>query len=151
MSQRSRSPTRSAARPESGPTDCSTNCGATLTTPTGPLPVACSTIATPGWRKEFLTRRSRGRGSLRTVAPRSPMYTASFVTSPVAVRRNALDATVSSEIRPLEDIASCEIPYWLPPGGRDNGVWADTWELIADLDSDDAATVLGLLAHAATG
>jgi hypothetical protein len=79
------------------------------------------------------------------------MYTASFVTSPVAVRRNALDATVSSEIRPLEDIASCEIPYWLPPGGRDNGVWADTWELIADLDSDDAATVLDLLAEADVG
>jgi hypothetical protein len=57
----------------------------------------------------------------------------------------------ASEIRPLEDVASCEIPYWLPPGGRDNGVWADTWELIADLDSDDAATILGLLAHADVG
>ena len=55
---------------------------------------------------------------------------------------------MSAEIRPLEDVASCEIPYWLPPGGRDNGVWADTWELIADVDSDDAATILGLLAHA---
>lgn len=58
---------------------------------------------------------------------------------------------MSSVIRPLEDIASCEIPYWLPPGGIDNGVWADTWELIADLDSADVATVLGLLAIAEVG
>jgi hypothetical protein len=56
-----------------------------------------------------------------------------------------------SVIRPLEDIAACSIPYWLPPGGRDNGVWADTWELISDLDSDDVATVLGLLATADVG
>ena len=53
---------------------------------------------------------------------------------------------MSSLIRPLEDIASRDIAYWLPPGGRDNGVWADTWVLIADLDSDDVATVLDLLA-----
>ena len=58
---------------------------------------------------------------------------------------------MSSLIRPLEDVASCEIPYWLPPGGRDNGVWADTWELIADLDSDAAATVLDLLAEGDIG
>ncbi|MDT5015510.1 MAG: hypothetical protein QOD39_1670 [Mycobacterium sp.] len=54
-------------------------------------------------------------------------------------------------IRPLEDIAACDIPYWLPPGGRDNGIWADTWELIADLDSIDVATVLDLLATADIG
>ena len=58
---------------------------------------------------------------------------------------------MSSPIRPLEDIASCEIAYWFAPGGRDNGVWANTWELIADLDSDDAATVLDLLAEADVG
>jgi hypothetical protein len=58
---------------------------------------------------------------------------------------------MSSPIRPLEDVAACEIPYWLPPGGLDNGVWADTWELIADLDSGDVATVLGLLARADVG
>ena len=46
---------------------------------------------------------------------------------------------MSSQIRPLEDIAQCDIAYWLPPGGRDNGVWADIVGLIADLDSDDAA------------
>jgi hypothetical protein len=58
---------------------------------------------------------------------------------------------MSSLIRPLEDIASCEIPYWLPPGGRDNGVWADIWVLIADLESDDASEVLDLLAEADVG
>jgi len=58
---------------------------------------------------------------------------------------------MSSPIRPLEDVAACEIPYWLPPGGFDNGVWADTWELIADLDSGDVATVLALLAMADVG
>ena len=58
---------------------------------------------------------------------------------------------MSSQIRPLEDIAACDIPYWLPPGGRDNGVWANTWGLIADLDSADVATVLDLLAAADVG
>jgi hypothetical protein len=43
------------------------------------------------------------------------------------------------------------IPYWLPPGGRDNGVWADTWELIADLESTEVTTVLDLLAAAEIG
>ena len=58
---------------------------------------------------------------------------------------------MTAQIRPLEDVAACEIPYWLPPGGRDNGVWAATWELIADLDSSDAATVLDLLAAVDVG
>jgi hypothetical protein len=58
---------------------------------------------------------------------------------------------MSSEIRPLEDVAACDIMYWLPPGGRDNGVWADTWELLADLDAADVATVLDLLAEAEIG
>jgi hypothetical protein len=58
---------------------------------------------------------------------------------------------MSSVIRPLEDVASCEIPYWLPPGGRDNGVWADMWVPIADLESDDASEVLDLLARADVG
>lgn len=58
---------------------------------------------------------------------------------------------MSSPIRPLEDVAACDIPYWLPPGGVDNGVWANTWELITDLDSGDVATVLTLLAMADVG
>jgi hypothetical protein len=58
---------------------------------------------------------------------------------------------MSSQIRPLEDVASCEIPYWLPPGGRDNGVWADIWVLVADLESDETSEVLDLLAKADVG
>ena len=58
---------------------------------------------------------------------------------------------MSSLIRPLEDIASCGIAYWLQPGGRDNGVWADVWVAIADLETDDAGELLDLLAKADVG
>jgi hypothetical protein len=58
---------------------------------------------------------------------------------------------MSSQIRPLEDLAQFDIAYWLPPGGSDNGVWADIWVAIADLESDDAGEVLGLLALADVG
>ncbi|AGB21792.1 hypothetical protein Mycsm_01380 [Mycobacterium sp. JS623] len=58
---------------------------------------------------------------------------------------------MSSQIRPLEDLAQFGIAYWLPPGGRDNGVWADIWVAIADLESADANTVLDLLANADVG
>ena len=58
---------------------------------------------------------------------------------------------MSSLIRPLEDVASCEIPYWLPPGGRDYGVWADVWVAIADLETGEAGEVLNLLAKADVG
>jgi hypothetical protein len=54
-------------------------------------------------------------------------------------------------IRPLEDVASREISYWLAPGGTDNGVWADIWVLMADLETDDASAVLDLLAKADVG
>jgi hypothetical protein len=58
---------------------------------------------------------------------------------------------MTSQIRPLEDLAQFGIAYWLPPGGRDNGVWADMWVAIADLESGDANTVLDLLADADVG
>jgi hypothetical protein len=58
---------------------------------------------------------------------------------------------VTSQIRPLEDLSSCGIAYWLPPGGRDNGVWADVWVAIADLETGDAGEVLDLLAKADVG
>ncbi len=58
---------------------------------------------------------------------------------------------MSSLIRPLEDLVPFDIAYWLPPGGRDNGVWADTWVVIADLDAGEVATVLDLLADADIG
>lgn len=52
---------------------------------------------------------------------------------------------VSSRIIPLEDLKQRSIMFWLPPGGRDNGVWADTWAILAELENADAATVLRLL------
>lgn len=52
---------------------------------------------------------------------------------------------VSSRIIPLEDLKQRSIMFWLPPGGRDNGVWADTWAILAELETADAATVLTLL------
>jgi hypothetical protein len=58
---------------------------------------------------------------------------------------------VTSQIRPLEDLSQFGIAYWLPPGGRDNGVWADIWVAIADLESGDAGVVLDLLANADVG
>lgn len=58
---------------------------------------------------------------------------------------------MSSQIRPLEDLAQFDIAYWLPPGGRDNGVWADIWVAIADLETDDAREVLDVLAQADVG
>lgn len=58
---------------------------------------------------------------------------------------------MTSQIRPLEDLAQFGIAYWLPPGGRDNGIWADTWVAIADLDPTDANVVLDLLAIADVG
>jgi hypothetical protein len=58
---------------------------------------------------------------------------------------------VTSQIRPLEDLSSCGIAYWLPPGGRDNGVWADVWVAIADLETGDAGEVLEKLAKVDVG
>jgi hypothetical protein len=58
---------------------------------------------------------------------------------------------MTTQIRPLEDLVSVDIAYWLPPGGTDNGVWADIWVAIADLEPADANTMLDLLAQADVG
>jgi hypothetical protein len=58
---------------------------------------------------------------------------------------------MSSLSRELHDLALRPVMFWLPPGGRDNGVWADTWVIIADLGSGDVTTVLDLLAEADVG
>ena len=58
---------------------------------------------------------------------------------------------MTSQIRPLEDLSSYGIAYWLPPGGRDNGVWADIWVTIADLETGEADEILDLLAKADVG
>lgn len=50
-----------------------------------------------------------------------------------------------SRVLPLEDLAQRGVAFWLPPGGQDNGVWADTWAVIAELDPRDVAPILALL------
>jgi hypothetical protein len=67
----------------------------------------------------------------------------------MVIRRS--EVAMSSHVRPLDDVAARDIAYWLAPGGKDNGVWADTWAQIADLDADDAAELLELLATADVG
>lgn len=50
-----------------------------------------------------------------------------------------------SRIIPLEYLKERDVMFWLPPGGQDNDVWADTWVIIAELDAADARPVLDLL------
>jgi hypothetical protein len=52
---------------------------------------------------------------------------------------------------PLEELKRRSVSFWLPPGGRDNGVWADTWVMLAELEADDTAPVLNLLAQNEVG
>ena len=56
-----------------------------------------------------------------------------------------------SYVMPLEELKKRSVMFWLPGGGRDNGVWADTWVLLAELEEDDAATVMDSLAEAGVG
>ncbi len=56
-----------------------------------------------------------------------------------------------SRITQLEDLRLRSVMFWLPPGGRDNGVWASTWVAIAELDSADVATLLARLHDADIG
>ncbi|MBB3605264.1 hypothetical protein FHT40_004948 [Mycolicibacterium sp. BK556] len=50
-----------------------------------------------------------------------------------------------SRVIPLEYLKERDLMYWLPPGGVDNDVWADTWVIIAELESADVTPVLELL------
>jgi hypothetical protein len=61
------------------------------------------------------------------------------------------EAAMSSYMWSIEDVAARDIAYWLAPGGTDNGVWADTWTQIADLEANDVAEILDLLARADVG
>jgi hypothetical protein len=56
-----------------------------------------------------------------------------------------------SRVMQLEELKQRSVMYWLPPGGRDNGVWADTWVILAELEAGDATAVLDLLAEADIG
>lgn len=56
-----------------------------------------------------------------------------------------------SSVIPLEKLAQRSMMYFLPPGGRDNGLWADTWVIIADIETEHVTAVLDLLAEADVG
>jgi hypothetical protein len=58
---------------------------------------------------------------------------------------------MSSRILPMEGLEQRDIMFWLPPGGRDNGVWASQWTLLAELDGCDAQPVLSKLADVDVG
>jgi hypothetical protein len=51
-------------------------------------------------------------------------------------------------IVPLEHADQRTATVSLPPGGRKNTVSADAWAILAEIESDDVTTVLGLLAEA---
>lgn len=50
-----------------------------------------------------------------------------------------------SRVIPLEYLKGRDVMFWLPPGGQDNDVWADTWVIIAELEPADTQPVLKLL------
>ena len=56
-----------------------------------------------------------------------------------------------SRVIPLEDLKQRSVMFWLPPGGRDNGVWADTWVILAELEAADVAPILARLRRADIG
>lgn len=56
-----------------------------------------------------------------------------------------------SRVIPLEYLKQRDVMFWLPPGGRDNEVWADTWVILADLEAADAEPVLAALRDADVG
>jgi hypothetical protein len=56
-----------------------------------------------------------------------------------------------SRVIPLEYLKERDIMFWLPPGGQDNEVWADTWVILADLEPADAEPILAALRDADVG
>jgi hypothetical protein len=56
-----------------------------------------------------------------------------------------------SNLIPLDELKQRSVTYWLPPGGRGNGVGADTWVKLAELETGYATTILDLLAEANVG
>ena len=58
---------------------------------------------------------------------------------------------MSSTSRWIENLDQLPTAFWLPPGGKANGVEAAQWVVLADLEADDVAEVLNMLAHAGIG
>lgn len=53
-----------------------------------------------------------------------------------------------SRILPLEDIEHLGTKFWVPAGGRENGVEATVWTVLAELELSEVSPVLSKLAAA---
>jgi hypothetical protein len=42
----------------------------------------------------------------------------------------------------IRDLTSRGIPFWLPPGGVDNGLWSASWAAILDAPDEHSAALL---------
>lgn len=42
----------------------------------------------------------------------------------------------------LRDLSSRGTPFWLPPGGFDNGLWAGSWAAILDVPDEHIAALV---------
>lgn len=51
----------------------------------------------------------------------------------------------------LEEMKKHDTMFWLPARGRDNGVPAENWVILAELEADDVAPVLEMLTDADVG
>jgi hypothetical protein len=58
---------------------------------------------------------------------------------------------MSSTSRRMENLDQLPTTFWLPPGGKANGVEAAQWVVLADLQADEVAEVLDMLAQAGIG
>jgi hypothetical protein len=51
----------------------------------------------------------------------------------------------------LEEMKKHDTMFWLPARGRDNGVPAENWVMIAELEADDVVPILEMLTDADVG
>jgi hypothetical protein len=56
-----------------------------------------------------------------------------------------------SRVIPLEELRQFSEMYWLPPNGKRNGVLADTWVFVVDIEKDDVKGILDALTDADVG
>src|SRR4051812_26120030 len=51
----------------------------------------------------------------------------------------------------LEQMKKHDTMFWLPARGRDNGVPAENWVMVAELEADDVVPILEMLTDADVG
>jgi hypothetical protein len=54
-------------------------------------------------------------------------------------------------VMPFEELAQRGVAYWLPYRGTSNGVPADTWTILLDIETDEAPACLDILAQVGVG